>query len=180
MEGYIINDPPTRESLSCDFPLEVSLEVFDWWHDLAESTDRVPNPDYDPERGNAKYLLTSCRYSNGFQTAFDFCWSQMKNGAGFDFENSIYKDHGDASLDCHCYAMAWGACSSRFGGRRAPYHDQKARDEDEAKRVQKELAHTLRFKFADLLRPRPAINYSLSCVLKAVVALLGKLCRFNI
>ena len=25
MEGYIINDPQTREGLSCDFPLEVSL-----------------------------------------------------------------------------------------------------------------------------------------------------------
>jgi len=107
MEGYIINDPPAREGLSYDFPLEVSLEVFDWWHDLAESSDRVPNPDYDPECGNAKYLLTSCRYSNGFQTAFDFCWSQMKNGAGFDFENSIYKDHGDASLDCLGNAFGW-------------------------------------------------------------------------
>ena len=72
-----------------------------------------------------------------------------------------------------------GASSSRFGGWRAPYQNQKAREDDEAPRPRKELDHTLCFNFAYLLRFRPVVDDLLSCVFKAV-AMFGEICRFNI
>lgn len=106
-DGHAISEPPAREGLSYDFPVEVPMHIYDWWLNLAQKSDRVPNPDYDPGWGNAKYLLQDCRYPNGFETAFHYCWLAMKRGAGFDFNNRIYKTHKEASADELGQAFGW-------------------------------------------------------------------------
>ena len=106
-EGYRFSEPPAREGLSYDFPVEVPIEIYDWWLNLAQTSDQIPNPDYDPEWGNCKYLLYDCRYPNGFQTAFNYCWRSIKGGAGFDFNSKIYKTHRTASINELGQAFEW-------------------------------------------------------------------------
>ncbi|MAX22833.1 MAG: hypothetical protein CMJ60_11805 [Planctomycetaceae bacterium] len=106
-DGYSVSEPPAREGLSYDFPVEVPMKIYDWWLNLAQTSDRAPNPDFEPDCGNAKYLLSDCRYPNGFETAFNYCWLAMKGGAGFDFNNRIYKTHTNASTDELGQAFGW-------------------------------------------------------------------------
>ena len=107
LEGHALTKPPAREGLSYDFPVEVPMEIFDWWLGLATESGQVPNPDYDLALNNAKYILTDCRYPNGFMTAFHFCWLQMKNGAGFDFESFVYKNHPSLDRETLGNAFNW-------------------------------------------------------------------------
>jgi len=84
-DGFAINQPPAREGLSYDFPVDVPVRIYDWWLDLARNSDRVPNPHYQPELGNLQSLLDE-RHDNGNYTEFDFCWRIIKKGPGlFDF-----------------------------------------------------------------------------------------------
>jgi hypothetical protein len=84
-EGFAIVEPPAREGLSYDFPIEVPLEIYDWWLGLANASDSSPNPDYDPEWESLPALLDQ-RYPDSSYTRFDFCYKIIKNSPGlFDF-----------------------------------------------------------------------------------------------
>ena len=84
-EGFRILEPPAREGLSYDFPVEVPLEIYDWWLHLAATSDRAPNPDFDPEWGGLPTLLDQ-RYPDGSYTQFDFCSKIIRTSPGlFDF-----------------------------------------------------------------------------------------------
>ena len=98
-DGFIILEPPAREGLSYDFPLEAAMEIYDWWLDLAKTSDRAPNPCYEPEWGGLPTLLDQ-RYSNGFYTAFYFCYHTINNSPGIfdfsvpaaDYENATHEE----------------------------------------------------------------------------------------
>jgi len=93
-EGFCILEPPAREGLSYDFAVEVPLEIYDWWLRLANTSDRAPNPDFDPEWGGLPTLLDQ-RYSDGSYTRFDFCYKIIRNSPGlFDFSvpSSAYEE----------------------------------------------------------------------------------------
>lgn len=84
-DGLKVLEPPAREGLSYDFPVEVPLEIYDWWLRLSAESDRAPNPDFDPEWGGLPSLLDQ-RYPDGSYTAFDFCYRSIKKSPGlFDF-----------------------------------------------------------------------------------------------
>ena len=81
-DGFVILEPPAREGLSYDFSLDAAIEIYDWWLDLAKTSDRAPNPYYEPEWGGLPTLLDQ-RYPNGFYTAFYFCYHIINNSPGF-------------------------------------------------------------------------------------------------
>ena len=98
MEDATILEPPAREGLSYDFPVEVPIEIYDWWLNLAQTSDRVANPHYEPDEGNGKYLLAEYHINN-IETAFYYCQHAINHGAIFDFNNQIYKTHKTATIE---------------------------------------------------------------------------------
>jgi hypothetical protein len=98
MEGLPLSEVPAREGLSYDFPVEVPLEVYDWWLTTFQNSDSAPNPDYNPEWGNAA-TLKSIRYPDGKETKFLFCQNAINHSPGlFDFQ-TLSKNYMEADLE---------------------------------------------------------------------------------
>lgn len=102
-DGYKIKEPPAREGLSYDFPLEVPIQIYDWWFDLSKSSDRAPFDPYD--EGEYIFLLDEY-YPYLMPTEFHFCSNLIKHGpALFDF-TGLAKTYQDADLETLTNAFA--------------------------------------------------------------------------
>ena len=118
-DGYQIQSPPAREGLSYDFPLEVPNEIYEWWLDLSKTSDRAPNPWWEPdcpelfgdEFIDKPNFLLDDNHPDGIPTQFQFCRQLIKTSpALFDFSGlaQTYQSADLATLtDAFGYYGVW-------------------------------------------------------------------------
>ena len=63
-DGHEITKPPTKEGLAYEYSLEVALEVFDWWVDLARNSERIKYPYYGDKEDKPNYIFS---HSDGME-----------------------------------------------------------------------------------------------------------------
>ena len=102
-DGYEITKPPTKEGLAYEYSLEVALEVFDWWVDLAATSDRVKYYFRDESESPA-YIFTG----TGFLEPEHFAWINYSKYAyadlqirSFSYWHKKRKNAFRHALDCY-------------------------------------------------------------------------------
>ena len=63
-DGYEIVKPPTKEGLAYTYSLDVALEVFDWWVDLARTSERIKYPYYGDKEDKPNYIFNRSSFGD--------------------------------------------------------------------------------------------------------------------
>ena len=82
-DGYEIVKPPTKEGLAYTYSLDVALEVFDWWVELARTSERIKLDWNEKKSDHPNYI-------------FSGLWEGMTR---FDWSKYCFADHCLSSFE---------------------------------------------------------------------------------